>query len=80
MTPAEEFTARLLDKLWADDCNSMEGYDIEVMAVETGLAVERRVTQEDIDNSDAMQEWDMVPGDLWAFATPELLALMSQLK
>ncbi len=80
MTPSEEFTARLLSDYWDNDCGDMDGAEIQEMAVKSGLAIERPVTQEDIDGSTRMQEWDMEPGDLWTFATPELLALMRQLK
>ncbi len=79
MTPSEEFTARLLSSYWDNDSCDVDGADIEDMAVKAGLAIERPVTQDDIDGSEHLQEWDMEPGDTWFFASPELLALMRQL-
>jgi len=79
MTPPEKFAALLLNAYLDGDCTDMDGGDIQNLAVKAGLAVSRPVTQEDIDGSENMQEWDLEPGDTWFFLTPELLALMRQL-
>ena len=80
MTPAEKFAALLMSNYWATGGGDMDGGDIGDMAVKSGLVIERPVTQEDIDGSECLQEWDIEPGDLWVFATPEFLALMKELK
>ena len=80
MTPAEKFAALLMSNYWATGAGDIDWRDIGDMAVKSGLCIERPVTQKDIAVSECLQEWDIEPGDLWVFATPEFLALTRELK
>lgn len=80
MTPFEEFTARLMRLYWEHDCCDIDGGDLQEMAIKAGIAVERPVTQDDLERSDIMMQWGMKPGDPWVLASPELMALMEKLK
>ena len=80
MTPFEEFTVRLMQTYWGHGCCDIDGAEIQDLAISTGIAYSDLLTQEDIDGNAAMQATGMEPDDLWTFATPELLALMKELK
>lgn len=80
MTPCEEFTARLMRLYWDHECADIDGSDIDDLGRKCSLLYDRPVTQKEITQSAAMREYDLKPGDNWTFGTPELLALMKELK
>ncbi len=78
MSPAENFTARLVLYYWERDCLDVDGSDLQDMMVAAGLAEERPATQEEINTNEAMQEFGTEPGDPWYFPTPEMASLMDE--